>query len=77
MRIANIQIQSSDQLSENLTKMEGYVKRVRDAGAQLAVFPEMAYYTSKRSGLAPVLARFSEIQSMFQQWAEKYQIALI
>lgn len=77
MKIANIQIQSSDQLSENLKKMESYLIRVRDAGAELAVFPEMAYYTSKRSGLASVLARFTELQSLFQNWAQKYQIAVI
>ncbi|MFM8269063.1 MAG: nitrilase-related carbon-nitrogen hydrolase, partial [Pseudomonadota bacterium] len=64
-------------LDENLKKMESFLVKAQREGARLAVFPEMAYFTSKREGLEKVISKYWELSDLFQSWARKYSMALI
>jgi len=72
-----IQIQSSDTLEKNLEKMKQFVVKAKEQGSHLAVFPEMAYFTSKQEGTLKVIPKYAELCQLFQSWAQEHQIALI
>lgn len=77
MKIAMIQIQSRDSLEENLQKMKSFLVKAKDQGARLAVYPEMAYFTSKKDGVGKILPKYAELCGLFQSWAKEFQIGLI
>lgn len=72
-----IQMQSSSSLENNLKKMEGFLKSAKDGGAQLAVFPEMAYFTSKKDALGEIISKYHDLSELFRSWGKKYEIGLI
>ena len=77
MKIALIQIQSSEFLDSNLKKMKSFVQKAKEQGARLVVFPEMAYFTAKREGVEKIISRYPELSEMFQSWAKEFELGLI
>ncbi len=77
MKIAIAQTRSTESLTENLKRMQGFVEQASSLGAELLVFPEMAYFSAKRDKLEPVIHRYEEFVSLFSEWALKYKIALV
>lgn len=77
MKIAIAQMQSVNALEENLKKMQGFVEKAAARGAELIVFPEMAYFSSKKDQLGLVLKRYEELVFLFGEWAKKYKIAIV
>lgn len=71
-----VQIQSSSNLDANLSKIESYVKQAKVMGAELVVFPEMAYFTGPKEAWLKIVPRFDELKLKFQSWSEKYKIAI-
>jgi predicted amidohydrolase len=77
MKIALIQIQSSEFLDSNFKKMKIFVQKAKEQGARLVVFPEMAYFTAKREGVGKIISRYSEISEMFQSWAKEFDLGIV
>lgn len=77
MKIALVQMQSSNQLDKNLSKMREWVKVAKRQGANLIIFPEMAYFTGKREDWLPIIPKFESLQTTFQTWAKEENIAVV
>lgn len=77
MKIALVQMQSSNQLDRNLSKMQQHVQAAKQQGADLVIFPEMAYFTGKREEWLPLIPRFAELQTTFSRWANEENIAIV
>lgn len=67
MKVAIAQINSSQVVAENLAKVQQYVERSADIGADLVVFPE-ATMTAFGSDLAAAAAEHSEHWKTEMQW---------
>ncbi|NBY20039.1 carbon-nitrogen hydrolase family protein [bacterium] len=77
MKISIAQVISHADLEKNLRSMEQFVSTSKQAGAEIVIFPEMAYFSGKKPDWKPVTAQFKEITGQFCELAKKYSVALI
>lgn len=77
MKAAVIQFCSGSDLDVNLARMEDRLKEAAGAGAQLVVFPELAYLYCDKPAWLPTIGRFDELRATFADWAKEYRVFLI
>lgn len=77
MKIALVQMQSTNRLDDNLSKMRAWIKTGAKEGAQLIAFPEMAYFTGKKEDWLPIVPRFEELKRLFCTWAKEEGVAIV
>lgn len=77
MKLALFQMQSSSDLSLNLSKMKNAVVKAKEQGAQIIIFPEMAYFTGNKDNVFQIVPKFDECVQLFKQWAKNFQVYLI
>ena len=84
-RIAAIQTSSSDNVAENLARIEPFIEQSAEDGAKLVILPECcAFMQSSVTQLLntaeernPQNSAQGEIQAAFSKFAEKYQVGII
>lgn len=74
MLIASIQLNSQDNLDNNLAIIDNAVKSASQNGARLIVLPENACYMGKQANIAH---RFDELCDWFVKLAKTHQVNLI
>jgi deaminated glutathione amidase len=77
MKIAMVQMQSTNQLLINLNKMKRWVEKASDDGAELIVFPEMAYLTGSPKDWQPQLPKYEDLLQEFKDWAKAFKIGIV
>jgi len=77
VKIAMAQLTSGADLEQNLAKMRGMTETAAKAGAEIVVFPEMAYFMGPRDLCVPIVPRYLEILGRFREWAEEFKITLL
>ena len=77
MKIALIQFQSHQDLDGNLKRMEDIFVKAADTGAELVVFPEMAYFTAPTEQAIATTKHFDETLQKFSNWAKTKKCALV
>lgn len=77
MKIAIAQMISHADLERNLSKMESFAQKAKEAGARLILFPEMAYFSGKKSEWTAVSSQYDALLNRFCQMANQLSIALI
>ena len=75
LRIALVQMSSTNDLEQNLQKMKRWVAEAAAKKAQLITFPEMAYFIGEE--WQPLLPRYSELADQFASWAKEYSIYIL
>lgn len=74
IKVASIQLNSQDNLDNNLAIITQAVKTARHQGADLVVLPENACYMGKQANIAH---RFDELRDFFAKLAQTHQVNLI
>lgn len=77
MKLALAQMNSTADLEKNLATMETLTRQAAEGGAEIIVFPEMAYLSGNSATWRPVVPRFGELVDRFAEQARRYQIALM
>jgi deaminated glutathione amidase len=77
MKIGIAQITSVSDLEQNFKKMEALVDEGKSQGAELIVFPEMAYFSGKKADWEPIAQQFKPIRDRFCDLAKRYSVPLI
>ncbi|NBX93976.1 MAG: carbon-nitrogen hydrolase family protein [Proteobacteria bacterium] len=77
MKIALIQMNSSNTLKENLKKMHSFCEQAQKEHADLVVFPEMVYFTGKAPEIQLILPEFERLKNVFSNWAKELDLFLI
>lgn len=77
MKIAIAQNTATSDLNHNLTTLERFMLKAKEAGAELLVLPEMAYFQGKRRESEQVCQQYAEQVQRFRSLAKQYQLALI
>jgi|688.fasta_scaffold54511_4 predicted amidohydrolase len=77
MKLAMIQMQTSSSLEENLKKMRAFLEQAKTGGAELAVFPEMAYFSGTKEKIPAITAQFSELKKKFEAWAKEMNLYFV
>jgi len=77
MKIAIAQTTSLADLEQNIRKIEDFIIRAKTQGAELVAFPEMAYFSGRKTDWKDVVSQFSELTQRFCAIAKAHSIALI
>jgi len=77
MKIAVVQMQSTSDLEKNLTVMRQFVEQAKARGADIVVFPEVAYFTGAPEQSAAVAPEYSRLKKLFGDWAKDLEITLV
>jgi deaminated glutathione amidase len=75
-RIALIQMTSGKNVAENLQRMKSFFDKAAEEGADLVVFPEMAYLIGPEEEKRKAIPQFADILSQFQLWSLQSKVAL-
>jgi deaminated glutathione amidase len=77
IRMAIVQMISTSDLEDNLTKMERFISEAVGQGATVVAFPELAYFSGTPQQTLEILPRYSELREIFGAWAKQHSITLI
>lgn len=77
MKVALIQMQVGSSLEDNLKKMRVFLEQAKSKGAELVVFPEMAYFSSTRDKNLQITAKFPELKKKFEDWAKEFNMYFV
>ncbi len=77
MKIALVQMRSSSDLETNLAVMRRQVEKAKQLGADLVVFPEVAYFTGRPELSTQIGPEFPRLKRVFSGWAKEIGIHLI
>jgi predicted amidohydrolase len=78
MRVAVVQMCSTDDLEANLAVAEGFVREAAGAGAELVALPEMFAYMRREGGAFPCAQTLEdEIVSRARGWARQHGLRLL
>ncbi len=77
MKIAIAQTLAHSDLEHNLQKMERFISEAKSSNAELIIFPEMAYFSGKKSEGLLITQRYTEILERFCKLAKSHNIALV
>ncbi len=77
VKVAVAQMTSGNQLERNLEKMRLWTETAAKQGAEIVVFPEMAYFMGAKPECAAVVQKFSELIQTFAGWAKEFKITLL
>ena len=77
LKLAIAQMTSGNNLDDNLAHMRELLERAVAQGAEMAVFPEMAYLMAKPEKWGPTLARYEACLATFASWAKELSIYLL
>ncbi len=77
MKIGLVQFQSSADLEVNLNKMVEMTTALKSMGAEVVVFPEMAYLTGSSSVWSPKVNQYQSILMKLQELAAACKVVLI
>lgn len=77
MKIGLVQFQSSSDLENNLERMGEMTKTLKNQGADVVVFPEMAYLTGNSSVWSSKVNQYQNILMKLQEVAATYKVFLL
>lgn len=77
MKVAIAQTTSHSDLEKNFATFEKFIKNAKQQGAELIVFPEMAYFSGKKSQWSSLTDQYHEILNRFRELAKRNSIALV
>lgn len=77
MNIAIAQTVSHSDLEKNLAIIENFVVQAKEKGSKIVVFPEMAYFSCKKSQIKPLMDQYDAIVRRFCNLAKKHSIAIV
>jgi deaminated glutathione amidase len=77
MKVAIVQMTSSSDLENNLTRMEQFLVEAVGKGASTVVFPELVYFSGKAEAVLEVAPRYMELREIFGAWAKQHGVTLI
>lgn len=77
MKIAIAQTIAHSDLEKNFTTIEKFSHQAKQEGAELVVFPEMAYFSGKKSEWVPIAQKYESILDRFSQLAKSLKIGLV
>lgn len=77
MKIGLVQFQSSSNLEDNIERMTDMTKALKAQGADVVVFPEMAYLTGNSSIWTPKVNQYQNILMKLQEVAASCKVFLL
>lgn len=75
--VATVQMGASDDRTENLAKMHSFAQRAKAGGAQLVVFPELAYLLAPSRVWKTTLDDYQALLKTFCAWAKELSIDIV
>lgn len=77
IRVAIVQMSSTNDLETNLRFMEQHVKEASRNKASLVAFPELSYFLGRKKEWLPLINRYESLKRQFSQWAGENNIYLV
>jgi predicted amidohydrolase len=77
MKVALVQMVSSNNLRVNLDKMRCFFEAAVQQGADIVVFPEMAYFTGSIDDCGPIIPQYKKVVAECSEWARKAKVMLL
>jgi nitrilase len=77
MKIAIAQTIAHSDLEKNFIAIEKFSHQAKQEGAELVIFPEMAYFSGKKSDWIPIAQNYEAILNRFSQLAKSLKIGLV